>query len=250
MTTEQTTFSLGGEGGSYFSFGKSGAQPGAGVQGTILDMKMVQSTDYKTQKPETWDNGDPKMQYRVTLQTQLKDDPSDDGKRDIYLDGRRKVYNHGGKSKLCAVLDAVRDATGSVNLEYGATLALQWVSGMGVEGDPRCFQAWYTRPSMPLQQPAEHKQPAPLPPQDPAAFQSPGQPPAWAQQQQTPAPPPVQQQFQPPAQAQAPAQQPGAMPMAGVAGQGITAEQVAGLKALNVDPATVFGPDWQQRIVG
>lgn len=189
--TEQTTFDLGGGGGNTFSFGKPGAQPGAYVQGTVLDMKEVQSTDYKTNKPEFWDNGDPKMQFRVTLQTEERDptNTSDDGKRNVFLDGRRKPYDHGGKSKLCAVLDAVQQVTGGTSLQFGAKLTLQWVSGMGVEGDPRCFQAWYEAPAFPMTQPPEARQAPPMPPvtQQQAAFVPPQQGPApdWAQQPQT-----------------------------------------------------------------
>lgn len=291
-----TDFDLGGGGGSSFSFGPQGSQPGAHVTGTVIDMKEVQKTDFKTNQPEFWDNGDPKMQYRVTLQTDLRDpaNPSDDGHRNVFLDGRRKPNDNGTKSKLCAVLDAVRAVTGSTSLQYGGKLTLQWISGMGFEGDPRNYAAWYEAPAFNMEQPPEHASPPPMPPaQHPSQLQSPGAPPAWAQQPQAPAPapapvaPPVQQQVQappappqpPPAVAaanpmappvappvQAPAQQaiPGiqqpqvvavepaapASALAGTVGQPITAEQVAGLQALNVDPATVFGADWQTRVIG
>lgn len=305
-----TDFDLGGGGGSAFSFGKQGDQPGTYVQGTVLDMKEVQKTNFKTNEPEFWDNGDPKMQYRVTLQTELRDptNPNDDGKRDVYLDGRRKPNDNGTKSRLCAVLDAVREVTGSTSLQYGGKLTLQWISGMGFEGDPRNYAAWYEAPAFSMEQPPEHASPPPMPPaQHPSQLQSPGAPPAWAQQQ-APAAPPVQQQFQaPPAPPQVtpavaaanpmappvapPAQQPTAFAqavqpdlvqmaaaqqqalaqagapvgqpqviavepavqpnaLAGTVGQPITAEQVAGLQALNVDPATVFGADWQTRVIG
>lgn len=325
-----TDFDLGGGGGASFSFGPQGAQPGAYVQGVILDMKEVQKTNFKTNELEFWDNGDPKMQYRVTLQTELRDptNPQDDGVRNLFLDGRRKPNDNGTKSRLCAVLDACREATGGTKLKYGGKLTVQWISGMGFEGDPRNYAAWYEAPAMDLEQPAHHAQPV-VPPQAAAPLQSPGPPPAWAQQQpQAPAQPPVapppapgvqnpwtgqsaapQAPVAPPAvtpgvaaanpmapplqqpatlagqpnpfaqpgaagpdpfpaqqaipgiqQPAAPAQvvaveqhaQPAVAPngLAGVVGQGITAEQIAGVQQLGLDPAQVYGPDWQSRVIG
>lgn len=201
------SFSLGGEGGNSFSFGPQGSQPGASITGTVLDMKEVQRTNYDTKKPEFWDNGDPKMQYRVTLQTQLRDpaNPHDDGKRDLYLDGRRKPNDNGTKSRLYAVLEAVREATGGQNLQRGGTLTVTWVSGMGFSGDPRNYEATYVPPAMnlggqpaPTVQPVQQVQQQAAPPQwaQPAQQQvTQTQPPA-APPAQTPAPAPVQQEQQ------------------------------------------------------
>lgn len=240
-----TGFDLSGGGGSYFSFGPQGSQPGAHVAGLVLDMKEVQSTDFKTGALETWDNGDPKMQYKVTLQTELRDDAQDDGKRDIYLDGRRKPYDDGGMSKLCAVLEAVRTVTGTTSLQPNGKLTLQWVSGLGISGDPRRYQAWYEAPAMALGQPG-----TPPPPPGVAQQAPPAAPPAQVQQQipteQGPvnpstgevAPPPPTQAA-PPAAAP-PAQAPAAAPPAAAAPAGPTDAQVAALRAAGVDPATVF----------
>lgn len=204
------TFELGGEGGNAFSFGPQGAQPGASITGTVVDMKEVQRTNFDTKQPEFWDNGDPKMQFRVTLQTQLRDAniPNDDGKRDLYLDGRKKPNDNGTKSRICAVLDAVRAATGATALQRGGTLTVTWVSGMGFSGDPRNYTATYTPPAMNLDgsngaQPAQQ------------------QPASQASAQQAP---PVQQPQQPVQQAPA----------------GPTPEQVAAVRAAGLDPAVVY----------
>lgn len=205
------TFELGGEGGNSFSFGPQGAQPGASITGTVVDMKEVQRIGFDSKKPEFWDNGDPKMQFRVTLQTTLRDQniPNDDGKRDLYLDGRKRVNDDGTKSRICAVLDAVRAATGSTALQRGGTLTVTWISGMGFSGDPRNYTAQYVPPAMSLDGAAPAQaQPAAV--QQPVAQQAPAV------------------QVQQPAAAAAPA-----------AG-GPTAEQVAAVRAAGLDPATVF----------
>lgn len=229
MTTNTPeSFSLGGNTGSSFSFGPQGAQPGASITGTILEMAEVQRTNYDTKKPEFWDNGDPKMQYRVTLQTSLRDPANqyDDGKRDLYLDGRRKANDNGTKSRLFAVLDAVRQATGGQNLARGGTLTVTWVSGMGFAGDPRNYTATYQPPAMDLggQQQAPQVQAAPQAP-----------PPSWSQPAQAQPPASVAQQTIPTEQGQVNAatgeiaqQVPGLPP-----GVQLTPELIAALQAAN-----------------
>lgn len=297
-----TSWNLGGEGGNTFPFDNIGDY----VQGTVLDLAEVQQTDLQSGQPAFWDDGKPKMMYRVTLQTELRDpaNPADDGKRTVYLRGAKKPKDDGGKSSLCAVLDAVKDATGSGNLAYGGKLTLQYAAN-GPQPNrgfnaPKYYLAWYEPPQMTLEQPAEHKS-APPPPATPA-FGSPadqqGPPPAWAQPAgqappapaappaappagppapagappgaQAPAAPPAQGPWAtqppagppapPPAAPQIPQQAPAAPPAAApqqpagptpgapAAGQP-TQEQIAGLQALGIDPATVY-PGWTPQPVG
>ena len=198
-------WNIAGEGGNAFSF----ENPGDQVTGKIKNLEEVQQTDIKDNTPLFWDNGQPKMMYRVTLQTELRDpsNPDDDGHRDIYLRGSRK---QGCKSSLAAVLDAVRAATGGTELEPGGVLTMQY-TGDGVPSQrgfnaPKQYAASYQRPAMNLGAPAA----APTPTAAPAA-----------------APAPQAQQL-PPAPAPAPA------------AAGPTAEQVAALKAMGIDPATVY----------
>lgn len=279
-----TQWNLGGEGGNAFPFDN----PGDFVQGTVLDLAEVQQTDLQSGQPAFWDDGKPKMMYRVTLQTELRDpaNPADDGKRTVYLRGAKKPKDDGGKSSLCAVLEAVKATTGSGNLAYGGKLTLQY-SGDGPATNrgfnpPKYYQAWYEPPAMVLEQPAEHKAP-PAPPAAPQ-FGSPadngGQPaPQWATGAPAAAPgappaaaPPAQPQIPgtapapaaaPPAaaapaaapawgqQAAAPVAPPAApAPAAAPAGPVITRESVASLQAAGVDPTTVYGPGWEQRITG
>ena len=199
------TWDLGGNAGNSFAFDTVGDT----VTGTVLDMAEVQQTDMDTGLPATWDNGQPKMMYRVDLQTQARDpnDPADDGKRSVYLRGSRKPES---QSSLAAVLTAVRQATGTANLATGGILALRYVGdGQPTRrgfNAPKLYAAQYTPPANNLgeaPQPIRQEAP-PLSPQQQFAQQQATQGPApdWAQPQ--PAPQPVQQPQQWPAQ---PAQQ-------------------------------------------
>jgi hypothetical protein len=116
-------------------------QPGDTVTGTIADPPEVrQQTDIKTGDPVFWPSGDPKMQLLVTLQTTLKDDPDDDGKRRVYVKG---------KSLTDAVREAVR-AAGAKGLEVGGTLTVTY-TGDGTASQrgfnpPKLYTAAYKRP--------------------------------------------------------------------------------------------------------
>lgn len=262
----------GGNNGRSFSFGPQGSQPGAHVTGFVVDLKEVQETHYDgpdAGKPIFWDNGDPKMQLRLTLQTELRDpgDPNDDGLRNVYLNGYKKPHpKTGTSSTIWAVMDAVRAATGGTEIRKGGKVTLQWVSGMGFTGDPRHYQAWYEAPKMDLAGPPQAAQ-APVQPMAQGSSFGGGdrglnaaapQPDPWATpaQGQPYAPPPAQpvqpvqteQGMVNPATGEI--QQAAAAPQAAAPGPaapalagGPTAEQVAALRAAGIDPATVF-PDY------
>lgn len=221
MTTG--TFDIGGEGGNSFTFDAIGDS----VTGQILNLEEVQQTDMATGAPAFWEGGQPKMMYRVSLQTQLRDpqDPADDGRRAVYLRGSRKPDSG---SSLSAVVTAVRAATGGTQLATGATLTLTYVAdGVAPQrgfNAPKHYQAQYVPPAMEIgaqaqQQPAAQAvAAAPPPAQQPAAQPAAAtQPPA----QQQPAPTP------PPSGGMTPEQQ------AALAALGITPEQLAALAAVN-----------------
>lgn len=75
---------------------------GETVSGPIISADQRQMTDYVTKTPETWDNGDPKMQAVITIKTDQTVDEHDDGNRSIYI----KTW---GLDKN-ALIQAVRDA--------------------------------------------------------------------------------------------------------------------------------------------
>lgn len=193
-------FDIGGAEGNAFPF----EQPGDTVTGSILTLEEVQQTDMDTGELAFWNNNpaQPKMMYRVTLQTELRNDHADDGKRSIYLRGSRKPDT---KSSLAAVLTAVRQATGGTSLDPGATLTLTYV-GDGVASKrgynpPKQYQAAYQPAAMDL-----------------GGGAPPAAPPAAA-----------------PAAVAAPPAPAAAAPVAGP-----TPEQVAAMRAAGLDPATVF----------
>lgn len=80
MTTSDAAQAfLDGIGGPPLSF----KQDGAGYIGTFLSMDTTEQTDPATGEVKTFDNGDPRMQLVVSLETALRNpaDDQDDGER-------------------------------------------------------------------------------------------------------------------------------------------------------------------------
>lgn len=143
MTTQADTFLTGG-GSASAKFPTIGST----VTGTIAKPPTVsQQTDIKTGKPLTWDNGDPREQLVVTLQTTLRDNPDDDGLRAIYVKGSKKA---GSMSLHDAVRSAVQ-ASGSKGLVEGGVLTVTYAgdgiaSGPGMDA-PKQYTATYQPPT-------------------------------------------------------------------------------------------------------
>lgn len=162
-----------GGGGTSFPF----KQVGDSVTGTIIDLEEVQQTSVDTGQPLTWDNGQPRLMYRVDLDTELRNDEFDDGRRSVYLKGARKSES---KSSLAAVLDAVRAAGAGSKLERGGTLTLTY-TGNGVPKNPaytppKQYSATYRRPNVTVDldgPPVAAAQPAYTPPTGQEAYQAP-----------------------------------------------------------------------------
>jgi hypothetical protein len=142
--TQQTaeTFLLGG-GGKSAKF----ENVGDSVTGTIASPPEVkQQTKMGTGDPLTWDNGDPKMQLVVALQTTLREDSDDDGIRNLYVKGSKKPES---QSLHAAVAGAVA-AAGAKGLDIGGTLTVTYI-GNGVSttvgfNPPKKYQATYKAP--------------------------------------------------------------------------------------------------------
>ena len=117
------------------------------VRGTITNTDTTQQRDYLTKKLLFWSSDnrpttDPTdrkmMQAVITVQTDQRDDQDDDGLRRIYISGQN-------------MRDVVRDAVlaaGVKQIEVGGTLAVQYVSGAGVTGDPKQYAAEYKAPAI------------------------------------------------------------------------------------------------------
>src|SRR5690606_22991843 len=112
-------------------------QIGHTVIGTITEPpKVEQMKKYQSDELDFWPSGDPKMQIVVVLQTELRDDDEDDGRRRLYIEPRM----------MSPVRDAVK-AAGAKGLEVGGRLAIRWISGTGQgEGNARQFVAEYAAP--------------------------------------------------------------------------------------------------------
>jgi hypothetical protein len=134
---------------SQFLFGSATSSakfptPGTTVSGTVTDRPtQSQQTDPKDGSLQTWDNGQPKLQLIVKLQTGNPDlnDPDDDGVRALYVKG---------KNLTAAVRDAVK-AAGAKSLEVGGKLSVTY-TGDGEKTNkafnpPKEYSATYAAPN-------------------------------------------------------------------------------------------------------
>lgn len=131
-------FLMGGGGAKSAKFEKPDDTVGGPI---IAEPEMRQQTDFKTGKELFWDNGDPRMQLVVRVQTQLREDPEDDGVRAFYIKGGFKR-----PTAQKAVADAVR-AAGAPGLAVGGQLFLTLDSIDGTDKDsPKNYSARYVAP--------------------------------------------------------------------------------------------------------
>lgn len=142
MSNDIDGFLLGG-GGKSASFENIGDS----ITGTVISTNVADQTDIGSGKVLTWDDGSPRKQLVVKLQTTLSDDSDDDGVRAVYVKGAKKP---GSKSLHDAVASAVRKA-GAKSLETGGTLT---VTHDGTEpaqtrgfSDRKLYSATYAAPN-------------------------------------------------------------------------------------------------------
>lgn len=223
------SFNLAGDSATTAKFEKVGD----GVTGTVVGLTERQSTKLGTTELDFWPDGKPKMYYSLMLQTALREEAGDDGKRSVALTGSKKSSE---QSSLSAVLDAVMAATGGTEIQVGGTVSLQMVGQAPpktVGYNPRkLYAASYVAPvaSMNLGKTAEAV-PAQANYVQPAGFVPPvAQQPALLPQATVP--PAVQQMF--------PQAAPVAAPVAAAAGAQFSPEQLAAMAAAGVD-VTLFG---------
>jgi len=161
---------------------------GASVSGTICrPPEIQQQTDFTTGEPKFWEDGKPRQQLQVQLQTTERDPEVD------HDDGVRAVYVKGQMQK--AVREAVKKS-GAKGLEIGGTLTVTYIGdGVATRGSaPKQYTATYIPAASAAaneflnqgEQPAQASAPAPAAaPASPWANQGPQ--PAWSQ----PAPQPA-----------------------------------------------------------
>lgn len=112
--------------------------PGTTVTGAIVrEPEVAQQTEFGTGKPLFWDDGKPRNQLVVQIQTDARDDADDDGVRSIYIKG---------KSMTNAVREAVK-TTGAAGLEVGGVLSVTYTGdGKAERGmPPKLYTAQYRR---------------------------------------------------------------------------------------------------------
>jgi hypothetical protein len=115
---------------------------GSTVTGTVKAApRERQQTKYGTQEPDFWPNGDPKMQILVDLQTELRQDPNDDGERTLYV---------ASKNMKRAIGEAIRNAN-ATDILPGGVLTVAYVGNDPASKNPanpaKLYQAQYTPPT-------------------------------------------------------------------------------------------------------
>lgn len=103
------------------AFGKNDPV-GTAITGTIISTEIRQQTDLESGKPLEWDNGDPRMQLVMLLQTDQRDpaNADDDGQRAIYVKGSKAP----GSQSLHDAVRAAVQAANAPGLEVGGTVTI------------------------------------------------------------------------------------------------------------------------------
>lgn len=103
------------------------SQPGDTVTGVIEKIETTQVNDFQTKQPAFWNDGRPKEQIHVIIQTQLRAPSVDDD------DGRRSLWIKGWGIQLKAFRDACRQAGVKIP-KPGDTITERFV-GLGQRSD-------------------------------------------------------------------------------------------------------------------
>lgn len=189
------------------------SQPGDTVTGVIEKIETTQVNDFQTKQPAFWNDGRPKEQIHVIIQTQLRDPSVDDD------DGRRSLWVKGWGIQLKAFREACMQAGVKIP-KPGDTITETYI-GLGERGNapqpPKVFSFRIEpangvnnllnggQPQQPVQQ-GSQQPPVQQSQQDyPQQQYAPQQPTQAPNQGYAPAPvdpwnPPTQQQPQQPAQ--------------------------------------------------
>lgn len=115
---------------------------GDAVVGTITRRPEVQQQrDIATGEPKFWNDGKPRLQLKVVLQTEEREDDEDNGERAVFIKGQMQT----------AVAQAVRTA-GATGLEIGGKLQIKYVADGKVAqrgfNPPKVYEAKYRAPEV------------------------------------------------------------------------------------------------------
>lgn len=117
-------------GGSFLKWTET---PGTTYTGVITDVTLRQARKFESTEPDFWDDGTPKMQVVLTLDTDYRDpgNADDDGSRQVAINlwsGQKKA------------LIAACKAAGVAEPEAGQRFTATHVSGVGTAKNPRVFE--------------------------------------------------------------------------------------------------------------
>ncbi len=129
-----------------FGGGKSASFPhiGSSITGTVsAPPELQQQRDMESGKPLTWEDGNPRMQMVITLDTDERDpeDPDDDGTRRLFVKSGMKP----------AIARAVK-AAGASRIEVGGRLTVTYTADDNARkkkgfSAPKKYEATYVRPA-------------------------------------------------------------------------------------------------------
>lgn len=116
---------------------------GTSFSGTVISAEVKQSSNFDTGELETWDDGRPKNNIVVTIQTDVRDPEveHDDGVRGVYI----KTWG----DNFRALKKAVRES-GDDDIHEGGTFTATYVSDGPKPKKgyaPKLFSYTYTKPS-------------------------------------------------------------------------------------------------------
>lgn len=111
---------------------------GKTVKGKVVSATAAQQTDFDSGELLFWDDGKPRMQLVITLDTDERD-PNIDGD-----DGHRRIFAKG------AMLSAIRKALNGAEMQVGGTLAVKYTEDGEAKrkgmSPPKLFVAQYQAP--------------------------------------------------------------------------------------------------------
>jgi hypothetical protein len=102
------------------------------VTGDVIDYEVRQSRDFDDNKLEFWDDGSPRLQLVINLQTDLREEPNEDGSDD---EGIRSLYVKWWGTDRKNFLTAIKQA-GVGDLAEGGKLTASYI-GDGEQPDKK-----------------------------------------------------------------------------------------------------------------
>lgn len=150
---------------------------GASISGTVVSISPLQATDFATKALETWDDGRPKMLLALTVASNLRNSPDDNGHRTIYI---KTWGNQAAEFKRAVQAVGGPTATVSAVVQPGAGFTATYTGEEPSKfGSPTKLYTYQVHPGAAAVDAALPAQAPQQPPIDPWANAAPQQP-AWS----------------------------------------------------------------------